>query len=100
VSFLGLLMLLGSALGVVAALLHSHRQAQAAADLAALAGAQAASRAEDACAVAAAVAADNGGRLGTCTVADREVRVSVEVEGPDWLAPPAVLVGHARAGPA
>lgn len=74
--------------------------AQAAADLAAIAAAQAAQDAEDPCAVAATVAAANGAQLRSCAV----------LPGPDVLVGTAVLVSplvgwttiasaQARAGP-
>jgi secretion/DNA translocation related TadE-like protein len=99
VSFLGLLLLLGAALGVVGGMVVAHRQAQAAADLAALAGAGAISEGADACALAAGLAADNGARLVACTATAREVTVEVSVPGPRWLGQPHDLVARARAGP-
>lgn len=99
VACLSLLMVLGAALGVVAAMVHAHRQAQAAADLAALAGAQAAVRGRDPCAAAGSVATANGARLGSCRVAGRDVLVEVEVAGPRWLGQESDLSGQARAGP-
>ncbi len=96
---LGVLLLLGSALGVVAAILVAHRQAQSAADLAALAGAQAAADGADGCARGGAVAATNGARLIACRVSGREVRLRVQVTGPRWLGQRGDLVAEARAGP-
>jgi secretion/DNA translocation related TadE-like protein len=98
VACLGLLVLLAAALGVVAAMIHAHRQAQSAADLAALAAAGAVGRA-DPCQVAAAAATTNGATLTSCDVAGREVRVNVVVEGPAWLGQEADLTAEARAGP-
>jgi secretion/DNA translocation related TadE-like protein len=89
----------GAALGVVAALVHAHRVAQSAADLAALAAASAVGEAGDPCAAGARTAADNGARLTSCAVSGREVRVRVEVTGPRWLGQTADLGGEARAGP-
>ena len=100
VAFLGVLLLLGAALGVVGAMVVAHRQAQSAADLAALAGADAGATGADPCAVAAELAADNGARLARCSVADREVTVEVTVSGPRWLGQPHDLTARARAGPA
>lgn len=94
----GVLLLLGSALGVVAAILVAHRMAQAAADLSALAAAGAISRA-DPCTRAAEVASANGARLAGCSVAGREVEVVVQVRGPRWLGQTADLTAAARAGP-
>ncbi|WP_309647215.1 Rv3654c family TadE-like protein [Nocardioides sp.] len=100
VALAGLLLLLGSALGVVAALVVAHRTAQAAADLAAIAGATALQRGRDPCATAADVAAGNGASLTACAVIDRDVLVDVSVTGPRWLGQDADLHGRARAGPA
>lgn len=99
VACLAVLLLVGAALGVVAAMVHAHRQAQAAADLAALAGAQAVARGRDPCAAAGAIAASNGAALTGCTVAGSDVVVTVRVDGPHWLGQRADLDGRARAGP-
>lgn len=99
VALTGLLLLLGSALGVVAALVVAHRSAQAAADLAAVAGATALQRGRDPCLIAGEVAAGNGASLTTCVVTGRDVLVDVTVAGPRWLGQDADLVGRARAGP-
>lgn len=100
VAMIGVLLLLGSALGVVAALVGAHRTAQAAADLAALAGADALSATRDPCAAAGAVAVANTASLASCDVDGRDVRVRVVVEGPRWLGQTADLEAEARAGPA
>ncbi|MCR6029837.1 hypothetical protein GGQ22_00080 [Nocardioides sp. zg-579] len=102
VGCLALLLLVGSALGVVAAMVGAHRTAQSAADLAALAGAAtvAAPGRGDPCAAAAAIAGRNGAVLLTCTVEGREVRVRAEAPGPRWLGQVADLAADARAGPA
>lgn len=94
----GVLLLLGAALGVAAAVLVAHRTAQSAADLSALAAAGAVSRA-DPCTRAAEVATANGARLAGCVVAGREVEVEVQVRGPRWLGQSADLTARARAGP-
>lgn len=100
VALLGLLVLVGAALSVVGAMFAAHRSAQAAADLAALAGAAAAQDSGDACGVAAATAAANGARLVDCVLAGRDVRVTVEVTGPRWRGvTPGDLVAESRAGP-
>lgn len=98
VSCLAVLLLLGAALGVVAAMVHAHRVAQSAADLAALAAAGAVGDG-DPCAAGADVAAANGARLVTCAVDGREVRVQVSVSGPRWLGQTGDLAAEARAGP-
>jgi secretion/DNA translocation related TadE-like protein len=99
-AFLGLLLFVGAALGVVGALVRAHRSAQSAADLAALAGASALARGEDACADAAAVAEANDSTLVSCVPDGFEVRVAVEVSGPRWLGQTSNLTADARAGPA
>ncbi len=81
VALAGVLILFGAAFGVVAAMIVAHRTAQAAADLAALAGA------------AAVVEADPCGRAGL------DVTVTVVVEGPRWLGQSADFDAQARAGP-
>ena len=100
VACLGLLVLLAGALGVVAAMVRAERQAQAAADLAALAGAQAVAAGRDGCAGAAPVARANDASLTRCAVAGREIRIAVRVRGPRWLGQRGDLDAEARAGPA
>ena len=97
---LGVLLLVGCSLAVVAAMVAAHRSAQAAADLAALAGATAARDGADPCATAGSVAADNGARLTRCSTAGSEITVEVEVRGPRWLGQTHDLAAAARAGPA
>lgn len=99
VALAGLLLLIGSALGVVAAMVVAHRSAQAAADLAAIAGATALQRGRDPCAAAGEIAGHNGASLRSCEVSGRDVLVDVVVAGPRWLGQDADLVGRARAGP-
>ncbi|HEX4472624.1 MAG TPA: Rv3654c family TadE-like protein [Nocardioides sp.] len=99
VAMAGVLVLVGAALAVVAAMVVDHRTAQAAADLAALAGARGAGSGGDACATAARVAAADGARLTGCVVAGRDVEVEVEVPGPRWLGQSADLGARSRAGP-
>jgi secretion/DNA translocation related TadE-like protein len=100
VALLGLLLFIGAALGVVTAIVHANRQAQSAADLAALAGAAAHDEGRDGCGAAARVAKANGSALSGCAVEGRDVRVQVTVEGPHWLGQTADLTAEARAGPA
>ncbi len=80
--------------GVVAA----HRRAQAAADLAALAGAAALSEGRDPCVRAAELARRNDAVLRRCQVAGWNVRVAVETT---WELPgrPMTLEGRSHAGP-
>ena len=99
-AFLGLLLFVGAALGVVGAMVRAHRSAQSAADLAALAAAAALARGENPCPAAASVAAANGASVAACTPAGSDVRVTVEVGGPRWLGQSADLTAEARAGPA
>lgn len=99
VALTGVLLLLGTALGVVAGMITDHRRAQAAADLAALAGASTAADGGDACGAAAAVADANGAVLATCAVEGRDVRVQVTVAGPRWRGWGEDLEAEARAGP-
>lgn len=98
-ALLGVLLLVGAALGVVAAMVHAHRQAQSAADLAALAAASALGRGGDACAMADRIATANHARLDVCEVRGREVDVEVTVTGPHWLGQTEDLRARARAGP-
>lgn len=100
VACLSLLLMMGAALGVVAAIVRAHRSAQSAADLAALAGAAARQRGEDSCANAARLAAANHAALTGCVVAGGDVLVTVVVDGPRWLGQDSDLTAQARAGPA
>lgn len=93
-----ILLTVGTMLGFVAAVFRAHRQAQSAADLTALAGAQTLVRGGDACRVAASVATANGGQLSRCHVIARDVEVSVRVDGPVWWGFAADPVAEARAG--
>jgi secretion/DNA translocation related TadE-like protein len=99
VAFAGVLMLLGAALGVVAAMVEAHRVAQSAADLAALAGAQSLALGRDGCAEATEIARANGVRLTTCRATGRVLTVSVAAPGPHWLGQASDLSAQARAGP-
>lgn len=87
---------LAAGVGVVGA----QRLAQSAADLAALAGAQALADGSDGCGAAAEVAAANGTALTECLVTGRQVRVSVQVPNARWLGREVQVVAEARAGPA
>lgn len=99
VSCLAVLLLVGAALGVVAAMVRAHRTAQAAADLAALAAASALQRGGEACLAADALAAANAATLVGCEVAGDDVVVRVRVTGPRWLGQTGDLAALARAGP-
>lgn len=100
VACLGLLLALGAATGVVAAIVVAQRSAQSAADLAALAGAAGHQRGDDACDRAEAAATANGAELESCVLEGEDVRVVVAVSGPRWLGWSGDLRGEARAGPA
>ena len=99
VAMIGVLVLVGAALGVVAAMVLAHRVAQSAADLSALAGAEARARGRDPCAAAAAVASANDAVLDSCAVEGLDVRVQLTVAGPRWLGQDHDLSARARAGP-
>jgi secretion/DNA translocation related TadE-like protein len=96
----GVVLLLGAALAVVAAMVVAHRSAQSAADLAALAGARGVALGSAGCAAAARVAVADHARLTDCVVTGRVVEVVVEVAGPHWLGQEADLKARSRAGPA
>ncbi len=100
IACLAVLLLVGAALGVVAAMFHAHRTAQAAADLSALAAAVAIGRGDDPCAAAATIAVANGAALTGCSMQGRDARVEVSVPGPRWLGQSGDLGAQARAGPA
>jgi secretion/DNA translocation related TadE-like protein len=99
VGAIGLLLFVGAALGVVGAVFVAHRTAQSAADLAALAGADALQVDGDACAAAARITDRNGATLESCEIAGEDVTVTVRVDGPRWLGQPGDPVAEARAGP-
>lgn len=103
VGLVGVLLTVTLVVAAGIALVVDHRRAQAAADLAALAGAQALAPGDgggSACGAAGSTAGANGARLVACTVVGRDVRVRVEVDGPDVAGLGASLVAEARAGPA
>ena len=99
VALLSVLLLVGAALGVVAAMVWAHRTAQAAADLSALAGAAELQEGEDACGAAGRIADANHASLTSCRVEGEVVVVEVMVTGPRWLGQDADLSALARAGP-
>jgi secretion/DNA translocation related TadE-like protein len=99
VAVMGLLVLVGAALGVAGAMVHAHRVAQSAADLAALAGAHSLAEGGDGCAAATTIAEANGARVDSCEVAGFDLRVQVTVTGPRWLGQRHDLSAEARAGP-
>jgi secretion/DNA translocation related TadE-like protein len=99
VALLSVLLLVGAALGVVAAVVWAHRTAQSAADLSALAGAAELQEGEEACGAARRIAAANHASLTSCQVQGEEVMVEVLVTGPRWLGQDEDLSARARAGP-
>lgn len=99
VAMAGVLMFVMTGLAAVGGLVTAQRRAQAAGDLAALAGASALA---DACATAREVAAANGAILDSCRLEGTAVTVAVSVPGPrvPWQAGRALRVSaEARAGP-
>jgi secretion/DNA translocation related TadE-like protein len=100
VAFISVLVLVGAALAVVGAMVHAHRVAQSAADLGALAGADAIGDGRDPCTTAERITSANGAHLTVCRVDGWDVRVEVTVAGPRWLGQTHDLVAEARAGPA
>ncbi|WP_244931077.1 Rv3654c family TadE-like protein [Nocardioides sp. W7] len=99
VALLGVLLLLGAALGAVAAVVVAHRAAQSAADLAALAAATALADGGDGCGAAASVADANDAELTRCALNGPEARVTVRVAGPRWRVLDVDPEAEARAGP-
>jgi secretion/DNA translocation related TadE-like protein len=95
----GLVVFLAAALGVVAAMVHAHRVAQSAADLAALAGARGLALGHDGCDDARAIAAANATRLTSCRTSGATILVGVAASGPRWFGQSADLGAQARAGP-
>ncbi|MEO7744985.1 MAG: Rv3654c family TadE-like protein, partial [Actinomycetota bacterium] len=94
-------LVLAAGVGGLAGVVLARHRASAAADLAALAGADVlAGRAPgDACAAAAGVAAANGARLESCATADLDLLVTARVVPPGALAALGSATGRARAGP-
>jgi secretion/DNA translocation related TadE-like protein len=93
-----------TALGVIVsgftALASAKHRAAGAADLAALAGAQALQRGADPCASAADLAVRNGAVLAGCAVAGQVVTVIARTDGPHLLGRAWTFESVARAGPA
>lgn len=95
----GLVMFLGLALAGVASIVLTQRSAQAAADLAALAGASASASGVDGCAAASEIATANGADLVTCELVGPVVTVGVRVDGPRLVGRRYDVTAQARAGP-
>lgn len=81
------------------AVVTAHRSAQSAADLAALAGAGALQRGEDACGQARQVAGANRATLRRCTVEGWTVTVTVTVHSPELFGRRMEQAARGRAGP-
>ena len=96
VAMAGVLMFVMAGLAAAGGLVTAQRRAQAAADLAALAGA---STPADACGAAQEVAAANAAALDGCRVDGREVTVEVSVPGPRVPWRDVRVTAEARAGP-
>ena len=96
VAMAGLLMFVMTGLAAAGGLVTAQRRAQAAADLAALAGA---SQPDDACVRAGEVASANGARLETCARDGDDVTVEVSVAGPRVPWRDVRVSAEARAGP-
>ena len=99
VALTGVVLLLGLAGAFLNATGAAHRRAQAAADLAALAGATAHRHGDDACAAAGKVAMSNGAASTACHLEGEDVVVEVSLSGPEFLGHSWDLTGRARAGP-
>ena len=102
VAVIGVLLLLGMSANLVVAVAAAHRTAQAAADLAALAGARAWQEQHVvalACAEASSVAGDNDARLVDCRIEGDDVLAVVEVASPEMFGREFDIHGRARAGP-
>ena len=99
VAMAGLLMTVLVGLSAASGLVTAQRRAQAAADLAALAGAGAVAGGADGCAEAGGIATSNGAELVACVVTGTELTVEVAVPGPDWPGRDVRVGAEARAGP-
>lgn len=99
-SLVGLLVFAAVALVWVSGLVADHRTAQAAADLAALAGAEAIQQGHAACGAAGDIARANGASLRTCAVSGDEVRVTVTVRSAALGGLRPDVSARAHAGPA
>lgn len=100
IALAAVVLMLGVAGAFVTAMVAAHRQGQAAADLAALAGAAALRDGGDPCAVAGGIAGENGATLTECWTSGSDVLVQVGLDGPAFAGHGWRLTGRARAGPA
>ncbi len=99
VAMAGVLMFVLVALSSVSGLVTAQRTAQAAADLAALAGAATAMGGGDPCGQAALIASANSAGLEACSEVAGVVVVKVTVPGPRWTGRSVRVGAEARAGP-
>lgn len=100
VAMMGLLVTITVAVAGVVAIVATHRTAQSAADLAALAGAAALQDGGDPCAQAAEVARRNGATLSGCAVEGWNVSVAVSADTARLPGGVLDLKARGRAGPA
>lgn len=91
------LVFLAAVLGTAGAMVVAQHRAEVAAELAAVAGAWAHSRGEDACAVATTVAELNAARIRHCLVEGADVQVESQIGV--GVPTKKVVLGWARAGP-
>ena len=99
VAMLGVLVVVSLAVGGVVGVVAAHRTAQAAADLAALAGAGAVQEGADPCSRAGEIARRNGSRLQRCSVQGWDVAVVVVADTAHLPGGVLDLSARARAGP-
>lgn len=99
VALIGLLIAFAFACCAIGSVVATHRRAESAADLAALAGAQAEQDGSDGCAAAAGIATANGAELTGCQQIGFDVLVRVVVPTAEVLGHGVKLPARARAGP-
>lgn len=99
VMWIGLVTAMAVACVLASAVITTHRRSQAAADLAALAGAQAAQRGENGCSAAAANARRNRAEVRRCAIVESDVVVTVAVLPPEIFGGALDVPARARAGP-
>lgn len=99
VAVAGMLLMIGLAVVGVTSVVVAHRRAQSAADLAALAGAQAVVGGHDGCAAADSIAQANGVRLTGCAVQGSDVLLQVSTSVRPGFGLTFSLAASARAGP-
>jgi len=99
VLLIAVLVLSSLAVVLLAGVFAVRRQMESAADLAALAGAEARQHGRDPCAAADRIAVRNGAQLSICTVVGEDVRVAV-VSASEGVLGRFAIPGRARAGPA